>query len=242
MLAAVGQTKAVFDLNADWSDLINPNGVWTYREGTNALPSLANISNGSWALSQPAWSRGVESPITNVNLPAWIKSNGSETFVHDWLTDDVVVHTHDLFNGVGNGLANVIWKSPIASRINISGAVWMGRDIGRGNDWRLFHNDQLLTDGGIFSGDSFDRADPLDYALGSGGSSAIQSIAVSVGDIIKLELERTSTFGDFVGVNLAINVIPEPADFAIWFLFGTLTMIVAVRWRRKTAVPGTRTA
>jgi hypothetical protein len=29
MLVAVGQAKAVFDLNADWSDLINPNGVWT---------------------------------------------------------------------------------------------------------------------------------------------------------------------------------------------------------------------
>ena len=55
-LPGIGYT-ATYDLKNDWSDSLNPNGVWTYRQGDVALP-LQNdyYGNGSnqkaWALAQ----------------------------------------------------------------------------------------------------------------------------------------------------------------------------------------------
>jgi len=40
LATALSTQGATYDLNADWSDSSNPNGVWTYREGTNALPHV----------------------------------------------------------------------------------------------------------------------------------------------------------------------------------------------------------
>jgi len=41
LLTITATTSAtIYDLNADWSDAINPNGVWTYRQGTTALPHV----------------------------------------------------------------------------------------------------------------------------------------------------------------------------------------------------------
>ncbi|MFQ5752978.1 MAG: MFS transporter, partial [bacterium] len=41
----VSRAGIIYDLTADWSDASNPNGVWTYREGGNALPSVADWKN-----------------------------------------------------------------------------------------------------------------------------------------------------------------------------------------------------
>lgn len=216
-----------WDLTEDFSDLANPNGVWSYNEGANPLPHVDSWQStlGGWAQPQPAYAYSENA--TN-RLPVWYQSNGTETFDSDIQGGDVVVHSVDPFNGIGNGEANVTWTSPVAGMVNISGAVWEAREIGRGNQWTLYLNNAPLSSGVVFSGDPYSRATPFDFALGSGGSSALQMLPVTVGDVLKLEIVRTTAPGDFVGIRLRITEglhLPGDAngdgfvtgaDFTIW--------------------------
>ncbi len=200
--------ETLFDLTADWSDSMNPNGVWTYREGSNALPFVAD-----WDPSQAAWA---PSAAGGNFLPGWFRGT-ADSFpgLLDVIAGDVAVHTTDSFNGSASGTANVIWTSPADGTIDVAGAVWMARDIGRSNDWFLLLNAAALSGGSISSGDPFDRANPFDFADGSGGAEVLQDIPVSDGDLVELRITKTSGFGDFVGVDLRITLTPHPSFYSI---------------------------
>ena len=199
------QPVPTYDLVTDWSDAANPNGTWTYREGVNALPHVAAWENmlGTYTGSQPGWA---DSEVGTSRLPVWYQSLDLESFVHDFEAGDVAVHTTDDTNGVGNGNANVVWTSPIEGTVDVSGTVWMGREIGRSNDWFVYKNATLLSQGSIASGDAFSRANPFELTDGSTGPDPFTDVPVAVGDVIRLEFAKTSTFGDLVGVNLSILV------------------------------------
>ncbi len=201
---------AVHDLKADWSDLQNPNGVWTYRHGTIGLPHVNAFQglSGDFGSAQPAWAR---TATGNTNLPAWFKSSATVNIAHDWLTGDIIMHSTDGFNGVGSGDGNVIWTSPINGFATISGSVWMGRDIGRGNHWALFNDGILLTEGDIASGDIYNRNSPYHFSNGSGGAFVLQNIPVSIGEVFELRITKTSSFGDYAGVNFTVNTTPKPS-------------------------------
>jgi hypothetical protein len=220
----------VYDLRADWSEVSNPNGAWSIREGANALPHVNSWQSalGGWSVAQPAWAR---SENGNNRLPVWMKSNGSETFARDWIAGDVVVHSTDGSNGVGNGVANAAWISPCNGTASISGHVWMGRDIGRSNNWRLLHNALVLTGGMIASGDAFSRASPFLFENGSGGAAVLQSRAVTAGDVLVIEIERASAAGDFVGVNYVVTFAADAgclgdADGSGLVDFGDVTSVL----------------
>jgi hypothetical protein len=199
--AAYAQT---YDLQADWSEKSNPNGVWTYRHGGKPLPHVDAWQRnlGGWGVHQPGWARSEDD---NTRLPFWFRSNGSESFAHDYVAGDIVVHTWDGANGVGSGQANAVWTAPAMGIATISGAVWMGRDIGRSNNWTIYRSGVPLTSGSISTGDPYDRAHPFDLADGSGGSGAITGIRVCGGDELRLEIVPTSGAGDFVGVRLSVD-------------------------------------
>lgn len=195
---------ATYDITTDWSDAANPNASWTYREGNNALPHVDwwQRTFGGWTTAQPGWA---DSEDGNDRVPVWFKSVGTETFAPDWVAGDVTVHTNNDPGTTGNGHANVIWTSPGTDTITISGGVWEGRNLGRGNDWFLYKNATLLTQGHIEDGDPFSRANPFLFSTGSGGAAAVASIPVVAGDVIKLEFVKTTTSGDGVGVDLTIT-------------------------------------
>ncbi|HQR07416.1 MAG TPA: hypothetical protein PLN21_11370 [Gemmatales bacterium] len=210
-----GQTVA--DLKTDWSNLNNPNGPWTYREGTNALPAVTSwqSSLGGWTTAQPGWAR---SENGNNRLPFWFQSNGSETFTHDWLSGDIVVHSTDSINGVGNGVANVIWTSTSNGFVTISGNTWLGRDIGRANTWSLWKNATQFTSGVVSTGDPFSRANPFLFSNGSGGASVLLNIPVVPGDTIMYQIATNSgAGGDFTGVNMTVTLsaVPEPGTIML---------------------------
>lgn len=201
-LAPSVRAAGVWDLKTDWSDTVNPNGPWSCNEGANPLPNSVQLTAISgWGGTQPAWA---ETAVGNNFLPLWYRSRGVEPFSADILTGDIVVHTTDDANGVGNGVASVTWRSPVAGTVSISGGVWMTREIGRSNAWKLYKNAALLSTGGIGSGDEYNRANPFNFIAGSGGLAAVQNITVAVNDVIKLEIVRTSQYGDFAGVNFRI--------------------------------------
>ncbi|MDX2118541.1 MAG: EF-hand domain-containing protein [Planctomycetota bacterium] len=209
----MGQTS---DLKADWSNSSNPNGRWSYRQGDVPLPKVASWQRnlGGWNTAQPGWASSEDG---NNRLPFWFKSNGSETFARDFVTGDVVVHSWDGTNGSGNSQAKLAWTSPGFGVVKITGAAWMGRDIGRSVTFYLTKGCTLLSTGALSSGDPYSRANPFTFAAGAPTTTTLDAVAVRPGSEIVLELRTTSGSGDFVGVNMTVqfeSVIPGcDADF-----------------------------
>jgi hypothetical protein len=184
---APGQAATIFDLTADWSDTVNPNGAWSYRTGDTLLTSTTRASD-PWATPQASWG----------DLPGWFKSNGTELFAHDWQAGDVVTHT---------GSSDIVWTSPHDGVITIEGSVWHTRDIGRSNDWFIYLNETLLTSGAVGDGTPDSRSAPLSFAAGSGGSSALVNLPVQSADIVRLRLFPTAgSSADYAGVTLGIRL------------------------------------
>jgi hypothetical protein len=228
-LSGALSAATVYDLKTDWSDVANPNGSWSYREGNNALPHANDWQGlaGDFTGVQPAWAR---SETGNTNLPAWMKIASPAGIVTGWQLGDIVTHSTDDFNGVGSGPSNVIWTSPINGKIDVSGGVWMGRDIGRGNLWDISKNGISLTGGAIFSGDAYSRSNPFLFSAGSGGPTVLNQISVSVGDVLKLQITRTSAPGDYAVINLTLTATADlPGDFNHDGSVGALDFVV---WRK----------
>jgi len=90
ILVIVPMPASAYDLVSDWSNSENPNGPWSYREGTTILPFDPSWTAGvSFPVVQPAYQ---PSNVAGNFLPAWFKATSSGA---DWQTGDVVVDTND---------------------------------------------------------------------------------------------------------------------------------------------------
>jgi hypothetical protein len=200
----------IYDLTTDWSDSANPNGPWAYREGANLLPHVPAWQglSGDFTSAQPAWAR-FETGTSN--LPCVFRSSANVGITHDWEMGDVICHSTDGFNGLGSGDANITWTSPVTGTVSVSGAIWMGRDIGRGNHWSLAVNGSERTAGNVFSGDAYSRATPMEFSAGTGGAAALSAIPVAIGDVIRLTLTRTAAPGDYSGLRMQVALVAPSA-------------------------------
>ncbi len=205
LVLAADLSAQTYDVTADWSDLQNPNGVWSYREGSNLLPHVDwwQSAIGGWNAAQPGWAI---SENNTDRIPFFFRSLGEENFFPDFGAGDVVMHTRDDSNGFGNGEGTLVWTSPLTGFVSLEGGVWMGRDIGRSNSWTILRDGGMLTMGGVSSGDAWSKANPLPIAMGIGGAAAIQNIPVIPGTEISFVFAKTSLFGDFIGMDLRIVV------------------------------------
>lgn len=234
------------NLQADWSDVQNPNGPWTIWNGayfqpltplpsvpdwtplSDADPAYGGPSGSPGHIAQPAWAAGTQ----NGNfLPAWFKAKVDSTLPGaDWKAGDIVVHTTDPFNGA-DGATFVQYTSPTAGVVNITGVIWDARAIGRANTW------ELLVDGvGLASGLLMGQEYALDGSdRNSPNNIFLQNIPVQTGSGIELRLTRSGGAGDFLGVNLDIQydatVVPVPP--ALPLLGSALAALGLVR-RKKT--------
>lgn len=228
----------IYDLTSDWSNISNPNGVWSLNEGANPIspfqaPWDATSGQGAWA-ARPFSQTG--------HVPAWLKvANQSfiDRFAADLLVGDVTVHGRCCSDLSGTGEANVTWTSDVAGVATISGATWWGGFPGRNVDWSIFVNGSLVTGGNVGDGDAFDRSNPFNFADGSGGASVL-SFNTTPGDVVKFEARKgaTSPFDHFIGVDLKIEVapsIPEPVTIALMAI-GIVGFAVARRSRSGTGV------
>lgn len=192
----------IFNLGSDWSNINNPNGPWMLREGNNALPFISSWRPGFFEGSQPVWALVPDGPT---HVPAWFKSSANPLFPGvDFQQGDVVVHSAS----PNTGSTNLIWTSPITGMADISLSLWLARNIGRSNHFVLLLNNEPLKQGDLFDGDSYDRLHPLSYS---------GSLPVHVGDILRLDVTKTSAFAEFTGVNLSIGFqeVPEPSSWLI---------------------------
>jgi hypothetical protein len=230
LTAAPAQAQITANLGANWSDSSNPNsgsfGSWSYLQGTSLLPHVADWTPLGAAAPQPAWAPGT---AAGNFLPAEFKATSAQ---FNWLTGDVVLHSTDPTNGGSNGFADFRWTTPITGTAQIAGSVFEGRvSAGLSNTWLLVVNGLIVTQGTLNPGDGHDRTNPFLFSDGSGGSGALLIPNVAVGTTFDLIVAKTaaSQFGDFVGVNYSISVVPEPASAC---LVGIAMMAMAMRQRR----------
>lgn len=199
-----------YNLSADWSDATNPNGPWSYNQVASPLPHVNAWDSIAfdWTGPQPAWADSDNGPDRS---PAWFKLSAGTVGTYDWQPGDIVTHTLDPFAGDGNGVSNVTWTAPTRGTVTLSGACWMVRDLPRSQDWLLYHNGALLSQGTVAQNDPYSRATPFYFSLGSGDAGVLQNRSVSAGDVIRLEIARnpSSGNGDLIGVNLSISMAAD---------------------------------
>lgn len=211
-------SATTFSLSENWSNTADPNGPWSYRQGSTDLPLVPDWTAGGSVpedCDQPA-----RAPSNQPGdfLPAFMKTNAC-TSKHWFGTDphnhglpnampgDIVVHTVDSFNGnPALGAANVLFKLPAgdAGRYQISGSAWdasLYYGTSRPQDWVLLVNG-IEKEKGFLSGD-VSRSEAESFNI---------VVDLSAGDTVELELfeDAASAAGFFVGLSMNIkSVAPE---------------------------------
>src|SRR5215472_10203317 len=113
----------IFSLSGNWSNTTNPNGPWSYNQGSTPLPLVPDFTGAGTGLigcNQPAWA-----PSNNAGdfLPALMKPNSCTakdlgTDPHNNLPNvmpgDIVAHTVDNSNGnTSLGVADFHFTVPV---------------------------------------------------------------------------------------------------------------------------------
>ena len=207
-LLAVPAAAQSFDLKSNWFDGPNPNGSWSVENGGVPLPSVANYVAVNFPFTQPAF---VTAPSGFGHVPSWLKIAGPPPGGLDAAQGDVIVHSWDAANGAGTGPTGVVWTCPQQGVVDISGATWITLDVGRANDWFLYHGTELLRSGTVSSGDPYSSANKFLLAAGA-GTAPLVGRPIAAGDRITLLVVKApaSPFGEFSGVDLTLAFTATP--------------------------------
>lgn len=219
---------SIWDLKNDWSDTTNPNGPWSLNSDSTSLPHISGSTlPGGVLVSQPGWA------ACSSCRGFWFKAAFEPSNI-DWKTGDIVLHTQDQFSNPYDHAANVTWSSPLSGVISIAGSVWMDDFFAaRGNQWNLYLKGVLVSTGTLSGTDIYDRANPYSLLTGSGGATPLSAVSVVSGDVIKLEIVRTTFDGFFVGTNLTVSAVPEPGTNA-FLLLGIATSVLVGISKKST--------
>lgn len=208
-----------WDLQAEWSDVNNPNGPWKLEKSPGSLFTIQQGDYWQNGSNQKAWA---DEPFNlNAHVPFWMKVTDITAYSGaDILLGDIAAHTPEI-DRTGFETTVLTWTSPVAGVMNIGGGVWFPFQRGRHVTLELRHNNTTLYNSILPGNGTWTRSNP--YGLGHQRNFA-------VGDLLELRLTSSNVnLGEIVGVNLSVNPVPEPATML------ALAAGAAVLLRRRRA-------
>src|SRR5580704_12506912 len=77
---------ATYNVTADWSNSANPNGPWSYNQGSTPLPFQSNLGAGTCFNTAPGvtagWAPGIN--FSQPCIPAFFKATGTGYTMNDY--------------------------------------------------------------------------------------------------------------------------------------------------------------
>ena len=202
VIGASAASAATYDVVADWSTS-NPNGTWSFLQGTNVLPYQS-----SGLLNDPTLSGFAPGTTPGAFLPAFWQ-DGTDAFVH----------SVDGANGnPGLGQATLVWTAPISGTIDYSGYLYYAQaPLDRSNDVTLsIGGASVFTQTISYS----EYSGPTDKFTFSGSG-----ISVTAGETLTLVFAMspgqgvgTETGYDLSITEMPLSTVPEPATWAMMLL------------------------
>ncbi len=206
-LAGAASAGTIYDLRLDWKNATNPHGPWALVQGSVPLPAVPDwtpLSNADLAynpltghIKQPAFApSGGPRPF----LPAWFKAAVTpDSAAFGWRRHEVIVHTTDIANGAGEGIAAAVFTAPASGAAVISGYVYNARNLNRPQTWLISVNGAVKASGLLPGDGSITR--PTKHAFNLG------TVTLNVGDTVLLQIQEDggpNGAGDFVGADLKV--------------------------------------
>ena len=209
-LGSVAAYAQTYSLSGNWSNAVNPNSPWAYRQGQTRLTPIGNWNgNGTQLIgcNQLAWA-----PSNNPGnyLPAIMRANACtgvdinilSNLDYNVLPGDVLVYTVDGTGGNPSaGVPNILFTVPIGEggTYQISGSLWDANlyyHSTRPQDWLLLVNGVQKASGSLEGFTT--RFEPQTLNV---------TTTLAAGDTVELQIvkDRSSQDGDYVGVNMTIK-------------------------------------
>ena len=229
-LLAVSSHAAIFDLKNDFSNVNNPNGVWSFTAGTTALTHFSAptdptnnlhlaFTSGVWAAANSSFNSSVMRTTGGPALTTGYTAN-------DFALGDVLLHSTN--PGTGADLF-IKWTAPQAGTLTYTGGAWYAHSpVNRSQDFSLALNGgAALASGTLTSAQNRSNIQAF---------SSVSLISVNAGDVLALRFGPTTGFGSISGVNFTVNFnpttsgVPEPSTIA---LLGSALAGLAFFRRRK---------
>jgi len=145
------QAATIYDLRNDFSNTANPNGAWSYTQGSSTLLSHVQPTDGN-SLNPAAanGSFGVGTHFQTAPLIIQTSQNGAATSPYsnnDFLVSDIIAHSTNPGSGA-NFFIN--WTAPSSGTITFSGAVWYAHSpVHRSEDYFVTLNGASLAAGTV---------------------------------------------------------------------------------------------
>jgi len=247
MVAAIGlaalagmadAATLTYNLTNDWQNNSNPNGAWTYAQGSSPLPYQPNLGSSGCFGGQQGITGGYASgtQFGGDCIPAFIKATGNSSYANSFLAGDVLIHSQDSSDGAGQGQATLIWTAPVAGTISFSGAIWYAQfGVQRSNDFSIILGSTTLETGTVAYNSSVGstRSNMLDF-------SSPGQLNVTAGETLDFVLRESAgqSFGSYDGLQLGItettassSSAPEPS--AVCLLAVGIVLVGSIRMRKS---------
>lgn len=225
---SVAHAATVYDLSGDFSNASNPNGVWSFTQGSTPLEHYFSLTANpiNTALEDGYWGTGSN---LNINTPevAKVTKDGSATGTYtnaDFLSGDVILHSPN-----GGAPLFINWTAPSAGTIDVSGGTWYAHSpVARSNDFQITLGSLTLATDVVSSTANNSRDNAFSFNF--------SDLAVAAGTVLSIRYSPTSgqSFGSIAGlsetVTFTASPVPEASSWAMMVVgLGLLTVVARRR-------------